>query len=324
MKKTSKKKKQILSLAMIGAIGTSFAFTSPDSASAAQISSVQNIAQQQNAYIENWDEQFQNMYQLLRAKDPLDYYAEKADLKLNTYQLSVEADGPPIITNSNNLFVGKTTLTNHTNQDQTLTTSEFSRTLENSVTNATTNGFNLGASASATFTIPLVGGTSIELSTEYNFSDTKETTKSESYTYTASSQNIIVPANSSVEVIVNLNTAKISGNVKLLSHVDGEVKYSTYVHIDDGIVTGTKQTFGQFVAYEVNPQLGLSNFDNVKLNQNNDVFLVGKGKYSAEYGTEFAVTVRPVAKPNRLAATPSKSTNEGYTYTVKPEVKKIQ
>ncbi|MED3089254.1 ETX/MTX2 family pore-forming toxin [Bacillus toyonensis] len=323
MKKNSKKTKRILSLAMIGAIGTSFAFTSPSSASVAQISSVQNITQQQNAYIENWDEQFQNMYQLLKAKYPLNYYAEKAKLELtNVYQSSVEADGSPIITNSNNLFVGRTTLTNNTNQDQTLTTNEFSKTFENSVTNSTTNGFNLGASASATFKIPLVGETSIELSTEYNFSDTKETTKSESYTYTASSQNIVVPANSSVEVIVNLNTAKISGNVNLLSHVDGKVNYSSYV--GDGNVNGHIQTFRQFLYYEVNPRLGLSNFNNVKLDQNNRVFLVGKGKYSAEYGTEFAVTVRPVEKPKGFAATPSKLNNEGYTYTVKPEVKKTK
>ncbi len=56
---------------------------------------------------------------------------------------------------------------------------------------------------------------------------------------------------------------------------------------------------------------------------------MGNGKYSAEYGTEFIVTVRPVEKPKALTAKSrsmveenSKATNEGYTYTVKPEVKK--
>ncbi|WP_353054366.1 hypothetical protein [Bacillus thuringiensis] len=44
MKKNSKKTKHILSLAVIGAISSSFAFTSPGSVSAAQIGSVQNIA----------------------------------------------------------------------------------------------------------------------------------------------------------------------------------------------------------------------------------------------------------------------------------------
>ncbi|PHE88784.1 sulfurtransferase [Bacillus toyonensis] len=318
------KKKQILSLAMLVSMGASFAISSPDSVSAAQISPVQNTAQQQSVSISDWREPFQKTYKAAKLRDPNRFFSNEATLDLSSiYQSSVEADGSPTITNSKSLFVGRTTLTNRTNRDQTLTTDSFSKTFGNSVSNSTTNGFNLGVSTSASFGIPLIGETSIEISTEYNFSNTAEKTKTESYTYTASPQNIVVPANSSVEVIVNLNTAKISGNVKLLSHVDGQVSYRNNKY------NKISTSFGGFLKHSVRPNEIASN---VKVHPTSKgAYLIGKGKYSAEYGTEFSVTVRPVAKPNTLAAKSSsmvsensKATSEGYTYTVKPEVKKEQ
>ncbi|MGG5737377.1 ETX/MTX2 family pore-forming toxin [Bacillus cereus group sp. IBL03679] len=320
MKKNSKKTKQILSLAMIGAISSSFAFTSPGSVSAAQISSVQNIAQQQNAYIADWREPFQSAYKYMHNLHRNYFISETAEYELTKiYQTSVEQIGSPTITNSSSLFVGRSTLTNNTNQDQTLTTNEFSKTFENSVTNSTTNGFNLGASASATFKIPLVGETSIELSTEYNFSSTEEKTKTESYTYTASAQNIVVPANSSVEVVVSLNTAKINGNVNLLSRMDGTITYDRSLNGGHNSSRFT-ESLGSFTKTALiwGSQSGL------RVDGNNNLYLVGTGSYSAEYGTEFLVTVRPVEKPRGFTAAPSELTNEGYTYTVKPEVKKEQ
>ncbi|MEW9576055.1 ETX/MTX2 family pore-forming toxin [Bacillus toyonensis] len=317
------KKKQILSLAMLASMGASFAISSPDSVSAAQISTLQNTDQQQSVSISDWREPFQKTYKAAKLRDPNRFFSNEATLDLSSiYQSSVEADGSPTITNSKSLFVGRTTLTNHTDRDQTLTTDSFSKTFENSVSNSTTNGFNLGVSTSASFGIPLIGETSIEISTEYNFSNTAEKTKTESYTYTASPQNIVVPANSSVEVIVNLNTAKISGNVKLLSHVDGQVSYRNYKY------NKLSTSFGGFLKHSVRPNEIASN---LKVHPDKGAYLIGKGKYSAEYGTEFSVTVRPVAKPNTFAAKSnsmisesSKVTNEGYTYTVKPEAKKEQ
>lgn len=320
MKKTSKKTKSVLSLALIGAIGTSFAFTSPGSVSAAQSNPIQTMAQeQQNQSISDWKTPFIEAGEILKRNNNgySDYTVKDAILQ-QVHQTSVEADGSPTITDSSNLFVGRTTLTNNTNQDQTLTTNEFSKTFENSVTNSTTHGFNLGVTASATFKIPLIGETGVEISTAYDFSSTEEKSKSESYTYTASAQNIVVPANSAVEVIVSLNTAKISGNVKLLSKVSGQVLFERS--------TGSQiyYNFGALVS-DASRYQELSNLRTVDSNDSTkytQAYLVGNGKYSAEYGTEFAVTVRPVVKPNKSSAKLSESTNEGYTYTVKPEVKK--
>ncbi|PEJ94940.1 ETX/MTX2 family pore-forming toxin [Bacillus wiedmannii] len=336
MKKSSKKKKQILSLAMIGAIGTSFAFTSPISASAAQVNPVQAMTQaQESGSVSDWKDPFNQAFSVLQQNNASyywfgenKYYKDQTITNLslnNVYQSSVEADGSPTITNSNSLFVGKTTLTNNTDKEQELTTSQFSKTFETSVTSSTTHGFNLGVTATSTFGIPLIGETSVQLSTEYNFSNTNENRKAESYTYTATPQTIKVPAHSAVEVIVNLNTAKINGNVKLLSLVDGryDSKYNNMVGGSSGSLT---EIAARALQYDKNLNLSVNGVES-----QDKVYVVGRGNYAAEYGTEFAVTVRPVAKPSTFAAKSrsmvaenSKTTNEGYTYTVKPEVKKEQ
>ncbi|PEB40273.1 ETX/MTX2 family pore-forming toxin [Bacillus pseudomycoides] len=310
---------------MIGAIGTSFAFASPNSASAAQISPVQNVtAGQVNPYIENWDEPFKKMFS--RIQESRQFYTDPEFRLYKVLGSSVEEDGNPVIKNSQTLFVGKAIFKNTSDQDQTFTTNEFAKTIEQSVSSSTTHGFNLGVSTSVSFGIPTIGEASVELSTEYNFSNTNETTNSESYTYTASPQNIVVPAHLAVEVMVTLNTNKISGNVKLLSKIEAGYSYN------DGLGKLSRN-----LSSLVNDvwQFDKNISEIAKDNSDGTVSLIGRGKYEAQYGTEFSVTVKPVElKPKALAVTSSDtdtstredytSTNEGYTYTVKPEVKKEQ
>ncbi|MEK7019767.1 ETX/MTX2 family pore-forming toxin [Bacillus sp. FSL R9-9410] len=330
MKKSSKKTKQILSLAMIGAIGTSFAFTSPSSASAAQISPTQAMAQEQGSpSISNWQDRMKYAFSLLEKNNFNGYKGFSVeDIVIDkVHQNSVELDGAPIVTNSQGLFVGTSILTNNSDSEQELSTNEFTKSITNSVTTSTTHGFNLGVTASATFGIPLIGETSVEVSTSYDFSNTNEQTKSETLAYTATSQKIKVPANSSVEVVVYLNTAKIRGNVNLLSKVSGHVNFG----IHDSNKSGNGSIgFDRLVA-------AASNYDNLSdmkvanpySSADDAIYLIGKGTFAAEHGTEFSVTVRPVDKPKTFAAKSrsmvaenSKATNEAYTYTVKPEVKK--
>ncbi|XLP25522.1 ETX/MTX2 family pore-forming toxin (plasmid) [Bacillus toyonensis] len=317
MKKPSKKTKQILSLAMIGAIGTSVAFASPDSVSAAQINPTQVNAQKPGSVsISDWKVPIQQTYQMYKKRQPKLFLSKEVIIKNpKIYNSYVEADGSPTITDSKSLFVGKSILTNNSNKEQTLTTNQFSKTFESSVTNSTTHGFNLGVSTSASFGIPLIGETNVQISTEYNFSNTVEKRKAESYTYTASPQNIVVPANSSVEVLVSLNTSKISGNVNLLTHVDGTLYFNTNPNNPGSMrVMGLKPFLSSFGSID----------KNIKPHPQNGAYVIGKGKYSAEYGSDFSVTVSPINKPNVASTKLSESANEGYTYTVKPEVKKEQ
>ncbi|AMR06308.1 ETX/MTX2 family pore-forming toxin [Bacillus thuringiensis] len=234
---------------------------------------------------------------------------------LEYHQFSVEADGSPIITNSNNIFVGKTTLTNNTDQEQTLSTNSFSKMISNSVTHSTTHGFKFGTKASAKFNIPFVGETGIELSAEYNFSDTSSETSSESFTYIATPQNIKVPAHSSVEVVVSLDTVKANGNVKLLAKMSGEDMGSfNYKSTTGGIGKSYvyNKSFNSLVTYASK----IEKLQNISANPDGKTInIIGSGKYEAEYGTEFNVTVTPIDKNG-------KSVDEGYTYKVKPEITK--
>ncbi|MGR3779594.1 ETX/MTX2 family pore-forming toxin [Bacillus paramycoides] len=332
MLKNNKKTKQILSLAMIGVIGTSFAFASPNSASAASTPQVNPIASgQENPYIENWDAPFKKMFNDLQNGKAENFSFKNLykNYKNPTFSLtevlntSVEEDGSPI-TSPKTVFVGKSVFRNTTDRDQTFTTDQFAKTIEHSVSNSTTHGFNLGVKASAKFGLPLVGETNVEVSTEYNFSNTNQTTKTESYTYTASPQNIIVPAHSAVEVSVVLNTVKIDGKVNIVSAIKGFVDYED----------GSKKTNNSLAGLKLDSfRLDNTINYNVGLTNSNAVILKGKGKYSAEYGTQFSVTVKPIVEQPRALAVQSDgtiadedytTTNEGYTYTAKPEVKKEQ
>lgn len=182
--------------------------------------------------------------------------------------------------------------------------------ISNSVTHATTHGFKFGSKASAKFNIPFVGETAIELSAEYNFSDTSSETNSKSFTYTATSQNIKVPAHSSVEVVVSLDTVKTKGGVKLLAKMSGEDTGSFhYKSITGGIGKSYvyNNTFNSLVAYASR----FEKLQNISANPGGKtVNIIGSGIYEAEY-----VTVTPIDKNG-------KSVDEGYTYKVKPEITK--
>ena len=227
--------KKILVITAIASIGTSIAITSPDLASSAPINTTENTINKESkadTAILDWRTAIFNSVEIygknINVPGKFDWVQSLGYLSgvgsyfdVNYDQFSVEAVGSPIISNSTNIFVGKTTLTNDSPQEQTLSTNSFSKMISNSITNSTTHGFKFGTKASAKFQIPFVGETGIELSTEYNFSDTSSKTNTESYTYTATPQNIKVPAHTSYEVIVSLDTVKAKGNVKLLSKMSG-------------------------------------------------------------------------------------------------------
>ncbi|MDT3498481.1 ETX/MTX2 family pore-forming toxin [Bacillus toyonensis] len=308
-----KKKKQLLSLAMLATMGTSLVITYPNSVSADQINPIKSTTQtQQKPSISNWSEPIQQIYKARKQNSPNTHISKEARISnFNIIQSSVEADGPTF-TNKKTMYIGRAILNNPSNKERTLSTAEFSKTIENSVTNSTTNGFNLGVSTSASFGIPLIGQTSVELSTEYNFSNTAAKTKTESYTYTAPKQEIVVPAYSSVEVIVQLDMVKVSGNVKLLSHVDGSVSWQYDKNKPNNLRGFPLRYFvrdsGTYVS-------------NIKAHPQKGAYLIGTGNYSAEYGTEFTVTVKDTSpiRPGSI-----RPTNDEYTYKVKPQVKKVK
>ncbi len=324
MKKRKKLVQKTLTIAAIASMGTTLAITSPGVASADQIntSELQRDVKVDTAILD-WKDPIFNATEIYgknlgvpgKYSSTMSMYHWLGYKDVEYHQFSVEADGSPIITNSTNIFVGKTTLTNNTDQEQTLSTNSFSKAIANSVTNSTTHGFKFGTKASAKFKVPFVGETTFELSAEYNFSDTSSQTNSETYTYIASPQNIKVPAHSSVEVTVNLDTVKAKGDVKLFAKMSGE-DHGNFVY--DSLTGGNSTAYIYALTFNqiVERASKYAQLQNISANPDGKtVNIIGSGKYEANYGTEFTVTVRPVDKNG-------KSVNEGYTYKVQPEITK--
>ncbi|MED3687232.1 ETX/MTX2 family pore-forming toxin, partial [Bacillus thuringiensis] len=165
-----------------------------------------------------------------------------------------------------------------------------------------------------------IGKLSTEVSLEYNFSDTNSKTKSEMYAYTATPQNIRVPANSSVEVVVMLNKVKAQGKVNLFSRISGS--YDPFINHSYYPASGEKygkayihqDNYGQTVRYAKN----FTELPYLSVNSDDSVNIKGKGTYEAEVGTEFSVTVNPIKNQK------SRSVDGGYTFKVKPQIQKLE
>ncbi|PGH79707.1 sulfurtransferase [Bacillus thuringiensis] len=336
MKKQKKLSPKILAIVAIASMGTSLTAVTTNSAHADTLNTLKSNSQNemQTKSILDWKEQIFYALEIVGENEALNMPGacvynwtdsmgkDGGYYDVEYHQFSVEAEGSPIITNSTNAFVGKTTLTNHTDQEQTLSTNGFEKIVTNSIINSTTSGFNFGVTASAKFSLFSLIETGIEMSTEYNFSDTSSTEKKEEYKYIATPQLIKVPAHSAVEVTVTLDTVKAKGDVNLLTKLSGrDTGHFMYYDIDNQMDKPNKYnlTFHQIID-------AASKFGNLKnLSANSDnrtINLVGFGKYEATYGTEFSVTVRPVDK-QKTAIKKREVTDEEYTYKIKPKIIKI-
>ncbi|MFK4894274.1 MULTISPECIES: ETX/MTX2 family pore-forming toxin, partial [Lactococcus] len=246
-------------------------------------------------------------------KDPFLFVTRNSIGSLSSYSnFNAEQDGDPIIENESLLFVGESILTNNMNTEQTLKTNSFSKTMSNTVSSQVTHGFMLGTEARTSFGIPLIGETELSLKAEYNFSSSETNEISESYTYGVEPQEILVPPHSSVKVRVDLNTADISGKVKLMAtpktdfgDIDG---YFHYGPDEQNIAESIPFTYNWNTLTKEVRQLNLP-VDDIDYDFNNQTpKLVGSGKYKAKYGTTFKVEVIPINNPKA----------EGYSYSIQP------
>lgn len=209
----------------------------------------------------------------------------------------VTQDGDPTIQNQEKLYVGTNNLKNDTDVEQTLTTTSFSKAYATTTSSTVTNGYQVGASAKAGFSIPLIGSTDITLSTSYNFSTSKTNTNSETITYTASPQNIKVPPHTTAKVTVNLDTLKIGGDVKLSGTGFGTMKKVNIGTLMNGsVVTYDNYDIpcSEFLKdWELGKKIKMFTDNTPITNQGDGTFyLDGAGKYEAAYGSDFNVDVQ--------------------------------
>nr|RNG39536.1 sulfurtransferase [Bacillus thuringiensis] len=224
------------------------------------------------------------------------------------------ASSSPKITDLKEVYVGRSILRNNTDIDQTLYTDSYSETITESTTSAVTHGFNIGESTTASLSLPIVGaGFEQEVHMEYNISTENSTTKEKSRTYTAPSQAIVVPAHSSVEVIVKLDRIKADGKVDLFSKMK-DTQYTSLVWFKDR----PDQMFVGSVYDAVRDVTSDQTFPDIKANKKDKtISLIGKGNYKAVLGTTFSVNVKPVNKEGRAI-------NDGYTYKVNPQITDVK
>ncbi|HDR4874858.1 TPA: ETX/MTX2 family pore-forming toxin [Bacillus cereus] len=320
MKKNQKMGKKILTLGAIASMGAMFSTVSPELASATQPDTIQKSFQGETKAIKDWKiplHEAMVVYGKNLVAGGREYKESIGHFNnVEFHYNAVSADGTPNISNVSDLFVGKTTLTNNSDQEQTLSTNSFSKTITDSVTTSTTHGFKIGEKTTGKISLP-IGELAQEVSLEYNFSSTGSQTKTESYTYTATPQNIKVKPHSSVEVIVILKKVKATGKVNLNTKMSGNVMYNHVYKALPGEQNNKAYVHSGSMASAVRYAKNFDKLPDLSVNPDDTISLIGKGTYEAEVGSEFSVTVNPIDKKGRY-------TGEDYTYTVKPEVKKAE
>ncbi|MEN3582994.1 ETX/MTX2 family pore-forming toxin [Streptomyces sp. ZYX-F-203] len=208
---------------------------------------------------------------------------------------SVEVVGDPSVSLGDLWFVGTSTLRNTTDDAQTMSSESFTKTIEDTVTTSVTKGLEVSNTVQASVDMGDVLHLGNELTTTWNFSEENSHANSESVSYTAPQQDIVVPAHTTATVTVRLQQAIATGDVALSTDLGGQYEgwqcssgscassysplYSTIKSIQDS---------GKTWANTPAPALP-SGFT---LNTGKQALsFEGAGTYSATYGANFDVKV---------------------------------
>lgn len=166
-------------------------------------------------------------YPLLIPTPP--HYLLAEDAKVQVTDINEEEMEP--------LHVGTSKLTNHTNAEQDMRTQEYSQTYTDSVTNTATHTFKIGLDSKGSVEIPLAKFETT-LKTEYDFTKTDSTTRSESKIYKINSQVVKVPAGKTYLVKAKLVKGKASAKLTLSTGLNTQIPYAfnnrTGLLYDDG------------------------------------------------------------------------------------------
>ncbi|ELC8332944.1 ETX/MTX2 family pore-forming toxin [Clostridium perfringens] len=217
-------------------------------------------------------------------------------------KLNVTPNGDPIVENTETIFIGKSILTNNTSLDQKLKSDSFTRSEAFTTSTKTTQGFNIGGSISASFgfEIKIVNiSTSITINASYNFSKEELQSSTITNSITAPSQDILVPANSSVEVVAYFNKGVAKGKVNFEGILSGsdEVTFKL-LHIPTG-ETYTSTIYPYFRDLASINNLNPSDLGFGLGATKNDLLLKGTGEYSSDIATQYLLAVTPINKDGK-------------------------
>lgn len=228
-------------------------------------------------------------------------YPKSSDFQLQNTRVTKIGD-TQVDYQGDTVYIGRAVLTNNSSTEQKLVTQSFSETVLDSVTTITTQAVGTSVNASCDFQVPFLGSTGIALTSTYNFSVASNKTNTRSVTHTVQPQSVVVPPNSSVEVVVTLNKAKVTGNVALQGELVGS---------ESGTMSfqGYNNYFGWILAFYEDYSFTLADIANkyggdkgnmeqgtyffgIVPNADGSINIAGKGTYEASVGTELIVTVR--------------------------------
>lgn len=168
-----------------------------------------------------------------------------------------------------NIYYGETILTNSLDTEQTLNSSAFDFTENNTFTTTTTNVVGTTISASTSFNLPLIGNLNTSVSTKYDFSKATSNSQSTTVTYKVPAQSIKLKPHQTVIVRARLIKTKTSGDVKLNGNVVGSETGTIAV----GIVGPINDWVHKPYSFNLNTPVA------------------GYGTYEADYGSSLFVEV---------------------------------
>lgn len=209
--------------------------------------------------------------------------------------------GTPVVKSYQTIYAGRAILTNNSNVDQKLKTDSFVHQESFTTTSKVTQGFSLGLSASAKFGFNIKIAnveTTISVNTNYNFSSENLSTSTVTKTITIPSQEIIVPANTSLEVVAYFTKGVAEGYVDLRAAFKGM----------DGFDYNYKNPSGT-VSYlgmgcEVANIFLTSKYDGAALGfdklitsniSGNRLYAKGIGQYSCDAVNQFRISITPIS-----------------------------
>ncbi|MED1384018.1 ETX/MTX2 family pore-forming toxin [Bacillus mycoides] len=327
-------KRKIAATSSIITLATSFAFTSPELVKADSKNSVSKnqqymAAEERPTVPVSTDEDYGIRSLAIDNKDTFYDVVRKIvgwngiqDLSANflhyakpTYSVDLVAE--PKDEPLSPVLIGKTNIQNKSQSTQKLQSASMSKTVTSTVTSTVTHGAKAGAKASAKLKVPLVAEAGVELNTEYNFASAGSNTSTETLTYTLPSQSIELEPGQRATVTSDLSMMKTSGEVQL------RTKYEGYVHLKGTLINTPNNIdnnikMGDFVDRFIKADSSLREYWHVNSPNDFIAYQVGKGNFTAEYGTVANITVEIFNQDGTDTTQPIKS----YTYTVIPEVSK--
>eukprot|EP00347_Sterkiella_histriomuscorum_P018619 403344828 len=200
-----------------------------------------------------------------------------------------------------------------------MTSSSLSLSVTNSTTTTTTHGWSEEGGVTQTFTYR-VGNTQFFEKTIASGSTGKSTTTSETITYTASPETIIVPPHSKATVTATLEKLTLAGEYEISEEIPGvadAVGAKFISNKDIKTIENLKTTIPVYDTFAKAQDLPKQFNTFIKLMPDTKTVLaISRGTFSGKVGTDFKVTVTI----NPIDGYPGK--NYSYTLPVTPKLLK--